>query len=316
MLNGDIMETVNQVYPAWMKFGTILDNPKTAKEAMISAGLDYKVVKKPVFAHVGKNYFEAKSKFATVREDTKQVLGVVGSRYSIIQNVDAFGFFDMIVSRGEASYEIAGRLGNGERIWMLVRLSDNMWIQGIDEVHKYLLVINSHDGIAPIVVKFSPVRALNSAMLHASIRGVGLQVKIKHTPNTKDKFREAHRVMGSANKFFTDMSKVYHKMSTTPVSDMQIAEFVRRILPEGVGEYKTRLENSRGRMLEYIYHGDGQDMITANKTLWGLYCGIVSYADYGRVYRGGEEEKLDSMWLGSGFLFKQKAFDLALSMLN
>lgn len=40
---------------------------------------------------------EVPNYFATIRKDTEQVLGVVGKDYEVVQNVDAFTFFDSIV---------------------------------------------------------------------------------------------------------------------------------------------------------------------------------------------------------------------------
>ncbi|NVM62121.1 hypothetical protein FHW88_000397 [Mucilaginibacter sp. SG538B] len=64
--------------------------------------------------------------FATVRTDTEQPLGVVGKDYEVVQNVDAFSFFDSIVGGKDGIlYEIAGALGkNGERIFITAKLPD------------------------------------------------------------------------------------------------------------------------------------------------------------------------------------------------
>jgi len=52
--------------------------------------------------------------FATIRTDTEQVLGVVGKDYEIVQNINAFEFFDAIVGGGDGIlYETAGALGKG-----------------------------------------------------------------------------------------------------------------------------------------------------------------------------------------------------------
>ena len=42
--------------------------------------------------------------FANVRTDTEEVLGVVGKDYKIVQNIDAFSFFDDIVRAKSGFY--------------------------------------------------------------------------------------------------------------------------------------------------------------------------------------------------------------------
>ncbi len=88
------------------------------------AGLDYGIEKRSLFTSK-KSYalngerLIVQDHFATVRTDTEAVLGVVGNDYRIVQNVEAFSFFDSIV-RGEGiRYETAGALGRGERILLL-----------------------------------------------------------------------------------------------------------------------------------------------------------------------------------------------------
>jgi len=109
---------VNEV--PWHGLGTKLNEPATAQEAMVAAGLDWKVVKMPLYA--SSKHIPVPDKFGIVRKTgpnlTKQdaVLGVVGKDYTPLQNRDAFRFFDPIVGENAAIYHTAGALGQGERV--------------------------------------------------------------------------------------------------------------------------------------------------------------------------------------------------------
>lgn len=111
---------------AWHNLGQIIEDYPTSAEAIKHAGLDYTVEKRPLFTYDNENYsgnpntdiiipeIEVPNYYATMRTDTEQVLGVVGKDYNIVQNVDAFSFFDTIVGGKEGIlYETAGALGNG-----------------------------------------------------------------------------------------------------------------------------------------------------------------------------------------------------------
>ena len=109
---------------AWHNLGQVIDRYPTSSEAIQHAGLDYIVEKRPLFTCDTDNYLGSAeiiipeiavpNFFATVRADTEQVLGVVGNDYEVVQNRDAFSFFDAIVGGGEGIlYETAGALGNG-----------------------------------------------------------------------------------------------------------------------------------------------------------------------------------------------------------
>ena len=103
----------------WHSLGQRVDKALTAAEAIVAAQLDYSVEKHPLFLEGGA---KIEGHFATVRTDTNDALGVVGSRYQVLQNKSAFSLFDSVVSVKDAIYETAGALGKGEKIWLLAKL--------------------------------------------------------------------------------------------------------------------------------------------------------------------------------------------------
>src|SRR5690606_24254877 len=106
---------------AWHGVGQVVQDYPTSAEAIRFAGLDYTVEKYPNSHGLpsGKTIISDTS-FFTFRTDTEEVLGDrIGKDYHIVQNTDAFTFFDSIVGGGEGIlYETAGALGNGERIFI------------------------------------------------------------------------------------------------------------------------------------------------------------------------------------------------------
>ena len=155
----------------WHKLGTKLDKPATAFEAIQAAQLDFMVVKFPI--KTVRHELPVENHFATVRTDTLQTLGVVGSRYEPIQNKDAFDAFDTLVGEGEAIYHTAGALGKGERIWLLAKLPDYIRVNLNDIVEKYLLLVNSHDGSGSVKVKLTPIRVVCENTLSMALQGDG-----------------------------------------------------------------------------------------------------------------------------------------------
>jgi hypothetical protein len=136
----------------WHNMGIELNHPKTARDAIEMAGLDYTVEKKQLELKTGLK----QDAYATVRTDTDEVMGFVNENYEPIQNIDAFTFFDTLVGAGEAIYETAGTLGCGKCVWILARLSGYINVHGNDIVNKYILLTNSHDGSSHIRVKLTP----------------------------------------------------------------------------------------------------------------------------------------------------------------
>ena len=94
---------------AWHGLGQVVQDYPTSKEAIKFAGLDYIVEKRKLFTLGSENEnpeIEVPDFFATVKTDTNNILGVVGKDYEVIQNEDAFSFFDAIVS-GDAPGRLA-----------------------------------------------------------------------------------------------------------------------------------------------------------------------------------------------------------------
>jgi hypothetical protein len=111
----------------WHGLGKIVTDYPTSAEALRFAGLNYEVTKEPLFTTffnsdgLAHDYTKlVPSHYATVRSDTGAVLGVVGEDYEVIQNTDAFSFFDSIVGGDGILYETAGALGRGYTISVFV----------------------------------------------------------------------------------------------------------------------------------------------------------------------------------------------------
>ena len=157
---------------AWHGLGQLVQDYPTSAEAIKFAGLDYEVAKEDIYTTSYNSDGQAmdftkriKTHFATLRKDTGDVLGIVGKDYEIVQNRDAFTFFDSIVGGDGMQYETAGALGNGERIFITAKLPSYIKVGREDLIEQYLFLTTSHDGFGSITAAFTPVRIVcnNSA---------------------------------------------------------------------------------------------------------------------------------------------------------
>ena len=133
---------------AWHGLGQIVQEYPNSRDALRFAGLDYEVGKLPnkhVFPD-GKEIISDTS-FFTYRKDTDEILGSsVGKEYKVVQNADAFSFFDAIVGGEEGIlYETAGALGKGERIFITAKLPGYIKVGSDDLIEKYIFLTTSHD---------------------------------------------------------------------------------------------------------------------------------------------------------------------------
>ena len=75
------------------------------------------------------------------KERDEVALGMVGSGYEPLQNTEAFRFFEPFIEGKYARFHTAGALGNGERIWVLVKLNERIVIGNDDIVDRFLLFV-------------------------------------------------------------------------------------------------------------------------------------------------------------------------------
>ncbi len=299
----------------WHGLGTKTPEAMTASAALTLGGLDFKVVKQPIFLGDGQ---EIPDSFATVRTDRGQdnILGVVGSKYTPLQNSEAFGFFDSFISSKEAIYHTVGSLRQGRQVWILAKLPGEIRIKGDDIAEKYLLLTNSHDGSSGVQILLTPIRVVCANTLRAALNGgKGTTFNIRHTANVHNAVRQASEVMGIANAYFSDLQDAYQAMARTPITFENSVTYLERCLQIDPSdpELSTRSKNILSEARENLYRGRGIDLPGVRGTVWGAYNAATEFVDH-RKYRS-QDVALDNAWFGgAGQATKQRAFDLALEL--
>ncbi|OJW81764.1 MAG: alpha/beta hydrolase [Bacteroidetes bacterium 46-16] len=320
---------------AWHNLGHVVEQYPTSAEAVKFSGLDFEVIKSPLYTHgtgvtIG-NDGEIKEgdnillpgNFATMRTDTNQVFGVVGKDYQIVQNADAFAFFDAIVGGGEGIlYETAGALGNGERIFITAKLPGYIRVgNGDDVTEKYIFLTTSHDGTGSITAAFTPIRIVCQNTLNASLYNMSNVVRIRHTSGAKQRLEEAHKVMGLANKLSTQLEGIFNGWAKVRITDTEVKKLIQlalcpnretlTALKKGAeDELSTVFKNTVEDTFAYAMIADTQQMDTTKGTVFGAYNAITGYYQNVRNYKD-DEAKLQSIVMGGTAQTKaQRAFEL------
>ena len=128
---------------AWHKLGEVTPNALTAQDALKTAQLNWpvKVSEEPIRTIVDDKTVVLKDKFITYRNHPKlgyTALGVVGNRYTPIQNLEAFDFLNHIADESGAVFETAGSLRNGARVFVTMKFPDSLKLaNGADVVDNY-----------------------------------------------------------------------------------------------------------------------------------------------------------------------------------
>jgi phage/plasmid-like protein (TIGR03299 family) len=308
----------------WHGLGTRLETAPTSADAITAAGLDWEVRMEDLVTASG---LAVPMGQVAVRGDTNTVLGMVGRRWTPVQNREAFAFLDGMAAKGDVTYHTAGALGRGERVWMLAKLPGHITVAGTEDVtEKYLLLSNAHDGFSSLRAFFTPIRVVCQNTLNmASRQALRQGVTIRHTGKIEAKLAEARRVLGLADQFYKDVQEQANFLASRRIGRDAAMSYFKAVVPAPEDEEKGKraADNARetwGSLLQLWDAGKGQDIKGVRHTYWAAYNAVTEFVDHVKVAQGSgklslEESRmnrLSSIWFGAGADLKGRAYVTAM----
>lgn len=317
--------------PPWHGLGTALKEPATAQQAIRVANLDWEVVKKPLLAFDGSVSHPIPDRFAIIRKDwlgqPKPIFGIVGAEYTPLQNRDAFAFFDALVGEGAAIYHTAGALGDGERVWVLAKLPEDIHVVGDDIANKFLLLSNSHDGSSAVQIKFTPIRVVCQNTLTMAL-AQGRTLRVPHVKSLRERMKQAAGLLGIINRQFGTIETQFKGMVSRQIGQQHLDKYLRLVFPDPQDtdnrDAMARAKNNRLWSAHFFAHGKGADLTGVRGTLWAAYNGVAELVDHRQPQRPGgaptlfsgpaqpgDDRRLESAWFGDGYSAKVRAYKVA-----
>ena len=213
----------------------------TSKEVMIKAGLNWNVAKGQVYAKMpgqvdfnnpdnikdcdffngSDSYKPITNQFCTYRTDINAPLGLVKERYTPVQNVDAFRFFDDAIGKDDVSWFTAGCYGNGEKVFVSAKLSDNVLVNGKDPINMFLVFSTSHDGSSGVRIMLTPIRLICFNAMNAAIRKADSFITMRHTQSVHKRINEAQEILGITRKKIDFFAQCMEQMTKIKLSDQE-----------------------------------------------------------------------------------------------
>lgn len=298
--------------------GTLTDvsDARTINDVLDLAGLDWQVDLRDLYFRVSGGItvgVEVPNQYAVVRGDITP-LGVVGQRYTPIQNHDAFAPLAYLEAEGFISgYEQAGMLGDGQRVFVIATLAEEMRL--VDKHHARILFSTTHDGSGAFSVH-AMIQRLHCANQIPRLReqGKSLGISIRHTQSAEQRISQVkHRVMEEM-RWIEEYEAGYQRLLDTPIDrghSHMAAGFVNMLAPIPSGPRVTdrmiRAAERKQQDLHARIHSKANENIQG--TMAALFQGAVEYSDYDA--RGNNAERI---LLGRDIEFKRQAWDLALTL--
>lgn len=275
--------------PTWHTLGNVVpEGVKDVERVLTLGGIGFDVETTPALYQSGTEVRTDPDHFHTLRTDTGNTLGVVGKIYTPIQNRTAFAFLQELVDQWDVTWESAGAVRDGRRVFVSMRMPTTVRIDpgGInDEIIPFIVALNSHDGTSPFQVVVTPWRPVCANTERFSLRDASARWSVRHTVNSAQRVDEARKTLGLSVKYFEVFAAEEQKLAETEV---EMAEFRKLIdsvwgTPEP-GDTTRKQNNHAARVsaLETMYIGNAE---TLGRTGYAAERAITQYLDHGQDLR-------------------------------
>ena len=302
----------------WHKLGTITDGVLTSQDAIIKAGLNWNVTLEELFYDSNSSMslrHQAPSHYATVRDSDESCLGVVGNRYTPVQNSEAFNFMDALVDSGEAKYETAGSIAKGKIVWILMKLDslENNSFEP-DVFEPYVLLSNSHDGSSALKVTMTPVRVVCQNTLRIALNGASQQFSMRHTSGIAGKVQQARETLNFVGKYYEKFQNEVNALIDKEVNDKQFYDIVEILFPRPSDEEmeKPRTANNYEAIVGDLSTNWNNELHKG--TAWGVVNAFNSYELWNQKTRTDKLERQAKNFINDDQYYTRRAHQIVHSL--
>lgn len=317
----------------WHGLGSVV----TEEAAMYSselfiekAGLNWDAEKRQLARKVNDAWVPAEAWEVIRSTDGKVLANMVGERYTILQNKEAFAWFQPWLDQKEAALHTGGALFDGSRIWALAKLNrDPMEIAAGDIVEKYVLLSHSHDGSLAVRCGFTPIRVVcwnTLSMAHKA--DASKLIRLKHSKKVHQNLENLRDVMNLVNQEFEATAEQYRLLQRKSINQNDLRKYVKKVFQidaedkviwtggERSKEMKEIVSERQKNIMEEVIAlcetGKGNNLPSVRGTYWSAYNGVTEYLSY--VNGRNEDNRLNSLWFGQNATMNKLALSAAVEM--
>lgn len=289
----------------WHGLGVRVEEAPRSKEALELAGLNWTIDGLPIFDGNGN---EIKGYKANTRSSDGKVLGIVGSRYTVVQNSEAFDFTDSLIGEG-ITYETAGSLRGGKQIWLLGKMPER-YILG-DKFEPYICFTNTHDGTGAVRACMTPVRVVCNNTLNMALEGASRAWSTPHRGNVQAKLEEARQTLELADKYLIRLDEEADRLANESMSEGEVHDALDKMLalPEDATDrMKRTAEEVKDEIIICTLRPDVAQFLN---TKWGFLNAVSDYVGHSEPVRRTQKFE-ENRWgnIIGGYTLLDKAFAL------
>lgn len=311
--NGKVSMASRRMIP-WHGLGEVFTDDKTAKEMLDAAHLSGWNVRGVAMSEFLKdtNIGVSIDKQVIIRDNPfydetiedndvnkYDMLGVVGERYSIVQNEELFEFGEALLSY-DGRWETAGAIRRGTHVFGSLAMETEIVVDpsGVsDTINQYLLLSNRHDGSGALIAAQTDVRVVCKNTMDMAMGSLNNTIKIRHTRSAKDRMQEVLRVREMQTKRQELFQKEADLLFQKPCTDGEFFEIVNSIYEKP--ESKAGVTRWNNKMMDIMELWNGETQNGIKNTAWGALGALTEDAQWNRQINKGNYENFYAA--GSGF---------------
>lgn len=315
---------------AWHGLGNVIeDKLYDIQQALELSNLNWTVSKKPL-CYTQENEdgtteaVDIPNYFAVVRDTDGSVLNpCAGSTYDVLQNSEAFEFFEPFVHEKDCFITSAISLNGGKKVCMTAEIEDNeREIVPGDTVKSYLIAATSHDGSLSRVIKFGNIRPVCQNTLRAALAADGAFKVIKHTKNQRVKAAEVAACINLFRRDFDEQVNIYKQLANKPMDLEATRSYLETLFAKELKEAAERQDISKDdirledmrftkKCLENYCFSPDLQLDKVEGTAWAAFNAVTEAI---KTRSNNPDNRLNSIWFGSDSRLIETAKTLALTI--
>lgn len=301
---------MNSSYP-WDGLGHKVDKAASTDVWLKNTELDFTAKRSKVIFNTSDSDLSIGESDVLWHSNTLKQLGIVTSRYHVVQPKEIIQLYRNIVEAEGWTVEMVGTIDDGKRIWSLTNMGTGFDIAKGDRVDTYLLLSTTYDGKSGTVGKFLGIRRLT-----------GVAIPMQNGKNAKiGKFSIPHKLslnekairdkLMPYSKVTANFKEQVKQLTKTTITDDEALRFIIDTLEKpgvDVDKLSSRQTNIVIRVLEMFQR---QQIPEANSTAWGLLNALVEHIDYNVGIN--TNNRIRSAWFGLSETHKVKIMEALLN---
>lgn len=253
----------------WNNIGTSISKAKNIDQALSIANLNYTVEKVPVFLENG---YKVPGAFATKKIGTDETFGVVGEKFELVQNEEAFEFVDTLLPEG-MKFIKAGE--TPKMVYIIASLPDTYILD--DKVTPYLIFQNSHCGKSSLRATITPLRIVCQNQFNWAFRKASNKITIRHTRSAKERLETAKDILLRNSEYLDQFKLEAEQLAKQKVTTGQLDTIIKTTFPYSPDANAKSIATTDEKREKFLLAYNSEDNQNFKGTAWGL---VNAYSDF------------------------------------